>query len=102
MPDHGLKGGKVKMIDEFALGRAARARLLVLPGGPRFDGKRWVDGIGPAHAGAVAREMVREVLAEAAERTNDLDDAARLPTAARPAAVLRVVASFPELTVETL
>jgi hypothetical protein len=89
------------MIDEFALARAARDRLLALSGGPRFDGKRWMDGIGPAHAGAVARETVREVLAEAAEKTNDIDDAARLPTAARLAAVLKVVASFPELTVET-
>jgi len=90
------------MIDEFALARAARERLLALPCGPRFDGKRWMDGIGPAHAGAAAREVVREVLAEAAEKTNDLDDAARLPTAARLAAVLKVVASFPELTVEAL
>ena len=88
------------MIDEFALARAARDRLLALSGGPRFDGKRWMDGVGPAHAGAVAREAVREVLAEAAEKTNDIDDAARLPTAARLAAVLKVVASFPELTVE--
>lgn len=89
------------MIDEFALARAAREQLMALSGGPRFDGKRWMDGIGPAHAGAVAREAVREVLAAAAAKTNDLDDAARLPTAARLEAVLRAVASFPELTVET-
>ena len=46
------------------------------------------------------REAVRTVLADAAQKTNDLDDEARLKTAARLDAVLKVVRSFPALTVE--
>ena len=90
------------MTDEFALAQAAAAALLAQSGGPRFDGKRWIDAVGPAHADAAARETVREVLAAAAERTNDLDDMVRLKTAARLDAVLKVVRSFPALTVEAV
>ena len=43
---------------------------------------------------------MRAVLDEAAEISNDLDDAARLKTATRLDAVLRVVKSFPALTIE--
>jgi bacterioferritin (cytochrome b1) len=89
-----------KMIDEFALAKAAAERLIALRGGPRFDGKKWQGQTGPAHAAATAREVVRVVLDEAAEITNDLDDAARLKTATRLDAVLRVVKSFPALTIE--
>ena len=88
------------MIDEFALAAAASTALLAQPDGPRFDGKRWIDGVGSAHAEATAREAVRTVLAEAAHKTNDLDDEARLKTGARLDAVLKVVRSFPALTVE--
>ena len=88
------------MIDEFALAKAAAERLIALRGGPRFDGKTWQDQTGPAHAAATAREVVRAVLDEAAEISNDLDDAARLKTATRLDAVLRVVKSFPALTIE--
>jgi hypothetical protein len=88
------------MIDEFKLAAAAAERLIAAVRGPRFDGKTWVDHVGPAHAAAVAKETVRAVLSEAAESTNDLDDAARLCTAARLEAVLRVVKSFPALIVE--
>ena len=88
------------MIDEFALAAAVAERLIALRGGPRFDGKRWTDQVGAAHAAAIVRETIRAVLGEAAARTNDLDDAARLRTAARLDAVLRVVKSFPALTVE--
>jgi hypothetical protein len=88
------------LIDEFALAQTAAARLLAYPDGPRFDGRKWIDAIGPAHGAAAAREAVREVLAEAAESTNDLDDAARLKTAARLDAVLKIVRSFPALTIE--
>ena len=91
---------EVELIDEFALAQAAPARLLAHPSGPRFDGKRWADAIGPAHADATARETVREVLLDASNRTNDLDDAARLKTAARLDAVLKIVRSFPALTIE--
>jgi hypothetical protein len=56
------------MIDEFALARAAAERLIALRGGPRFDGKRWQDQTGPSHAAAVAKETVRAVLSEAADR----------------------------------
>ena len=89
------------MIDEFALAAAVAERLIALRGGPRFDGKRWTDQVGAAHAAAIVKETIRVVLGEAAARTNDLDDAARLRTAARLDAVLRVVKSFPVLTVET-
>jgi hypothetical protein len=88
------------LIDEFALALAASERFLAHPSGPRFDGKKWTDAIGPAHADAAARETLREVLLEASNRTNDLDDAARLKTAARLDAVLKIVRSFPALTVE--
>jgi hypothetical protein len=88
------------VIDEFALAAAVATALLAQPDGPRFDGKRWVDGVGPAHAEATAREAVRTVLADAAQKTNDLDDEARLKTAARLEAVLKVVRSFPTLIVE--
>jgi hypothetical protein len=74
---------------------------MALPGGPRFDGRRWTDQIGPAHESAVVRETIRALLDEAAAQTNDLNDAARLRTAARLDAVLRVVKSFPALTIET-
>ena len=89
------------MIDEFQLAAEAAGRLAAAPRGPRFDGKKWRDSIGPAHAAATAREVVRMVLDGAAEETNDLDDAARLKTAARLDAVLRLVKSFPALTVES-
>jgi hypothetical protein len=98
-PKKSLKPKEVKMIDEFALAAAASTALLAQPDGPRFDGKRWIDGVGSAHAEATARE-VRTVLAEAAHKTNDLDDEARLKTAARLDAVLKVIKSFPALTVE--
>jgi hypothetical protein len=88
------------LIDEFALAQTAAARLLAHPEGPRFDGRKWTDAIGPAHGGAMAREAVREVLLDASNRTNDLDDAARLKTAARLDAVLEIVRSFPALTIE--
>ena len=88
------------MIDEFALATAAAERLIAHRGGPRFDGRRWTDQVGTAHAAAVVKETIRAVLGEAAVRTNDLNDAARLRTAARLDAVLRVVKSFPALTVE--
>jgi hypothetical protein len=88
------------VIDEFALAAAASTALLAQSDGPRFDGKRWIDDVGPAHAEATAREVVRTVLAEAARKTNDLDDEARLKTAARLDAVLKVVRSFPALTIE--
>jgi hypothetical protein len=54
------------MIDEFKLAAAAAERLIAAVRGPRFDGKTWVDHVGPAHAAAVAKETVRAVLSEAA------------------------------------
>ena len=52
------------MIDEFALAAAVAERLIALRGGPRFDGKRWTDQVGAAHAAAIVRETIRAVLGE--------------------------------------